>query len=156
VKARKELREQRREDLSRHVAEVNAELRKQNPDLSESDSTPEINGQHGDWEGIEEVEPEVAQDEEYVDEDKYTTVTVEAMKDPRDESEDDAEPKKTGGNQRTANGGSKGPKKRIWGKESKAKTKKKKFRYESKAERSITKQKQKSKNHAAMIRRKGK
>ena len=142
--------------MSRHVAEVNAELRKQNPDLSESDSAPEINGQDEEWEGIEEVEPEVAQDEEYVDEDKYTTVTVEAMKDPRDESEDAAESKKAVGENRTANGGSQAPKKRIWNKEDKAKSKKKKFRYESKAERSITRQKQKSKNHAAKIRRTGK
>ena len=142
--------------MSRHVAEVNAELRKLNPDLSESDSAPEINGQEEDWEGIEEGKPEVAQDEEYVDEDKYTTVTVEAMKDPRDASEDDAEPKKAGGYQTAANGRSKIPKKRTWNKEDKAKSKKKKFRYESKAERSIAKQKQKSKNHAAMIRRKGK
>ena len=142
--------------MSRHVAEVNAELRKQNPDLSESDSAPEINGQDEEWEGIEEVEPEFAQDEEYVDEDKYTTVTVEAMKDPRDESEDDAESKKVVGENRTANGGSQARKKRIWSKEDKAKSKKKKFRYESKAERSVTRQKQKSKNHAAKIRRTGK
>jgi ribosomal RNA-processing protein 17 len=142
--------------LSRHVAEVNAELRKQNPDLSESDSAPEINGQDEEWEGIEEGEPEVAQDEEYVDEEKYTTVTVEPMKDPREESEDDAGPKTTPHEGKTANGGSKAPKKRIWNKEDKAKSKKKTFRYESKAERSVTRQKQKSKNHAAKIRRKGK
>ena len=98
----------------------------------------------------------VPQDEEFVDEDKYTSVTVEAMGERSEESEDDSGPVDAGREAKVANGYTKAPKKRIRTKENKPKAKKKKFRYESKAERSATRQKQKSKNRAAAIRRKGK
>ena len=119
-----------------------------------------MNGEEGgedEWEGIEEVKPAevVAQDEEYVDEDKYTTVTVEAMEGVGDASEDDG----TEANELTivkeVHGDARAPKKRIRSKDGKAKVKKRKFRYESKADRSATRQKQKSKNHAAKVRRTG-
>jgi ribosomal RNA-processing protein 17 len=142
--------------LNRHIAEVNAELRKQNPDASESESVSDANGDDVVWAGIDDGEMEAAQDEEYVDEDKYTTVTVEAMGDLRDESDNDSEPKTTVREEGKANGETTAPKKRIWNKENKPKPKKRKFRYESKAERQVTRQNQKSKNHAAKIRRKGK
>ena len=142
--------------MNRHVAEVNAELRKQNPDVSESESVTDANGDDVEWAGIDDGEMEAAQDEEYVDEDKYTTVTVEAMGDPRDEPDNDAESKTALKEDGKANGDINAPKKRIWNKENKAKPKKRKFRYESKAERQVTRQKQKTKNHAAKLRREGK
>jgi ribosomal RNA-processing protein 17 len=142
--------------LNRHIAEVNAEMRKQNPDASESESVSGANDGDVEWAGIDDGEMEAAQDEEYVDEDKYTTVTVEAMGDPSDDSDHDSVPKTTTKEDEKANGATEAPKKRIWNKENKAKPKKRKFRYESKAERQVTRQKQKSKNHAAKVRRKGK
>ena len=150
-----QIREQRKEDLTRHVAEVNAELRKQNPDLSENESVSEVNGDEVEWDGIDEKKAEDLQDEEFVDEDKYTTVTVEAMADPRDEADQDAESKAAAVKALQTNGDAKKSRSK-WKKDNKAKSKKRKFRYESKAERSATRQKQKSKNHAAAVRRKGK
>ncbi|KAK3718920.1 hypothetical protein LTR37_004836 [Vermiconidia calcicola] len=157
VKERRQLRDQRKEDLEKQVAEFNAELRKLNPDIS--DAEPGADGEQG-WVGIEEVAipaPEVAQDEEYVDEDKYTTVTVDAM-DGEDEDEEEAEharAKEEEAKKARAEAAAKASKKRIWNKDGQTKAKKKKFRYESKAERSATRQKQKSKNHAAKVRRTG-
>ena len=150
------MRIQRKEELDQHIKAVNTELRKQNPDISDSESAAEVNGHEEEWQGIEEAVPEVAQDEEYVDEDKYTTVTVEAMGEPGEESENDSKTVDAERKGQAANGEPQAPKKRIWSKENKVKPKKKKFRYDNKAERSATRQKQKSKNHAAMMRRKGK
>lgn len=99
-------------------------------------------------------------DEEYVDEDKYTTVTVEPMGEPGDEEED--KDGKTAESKAASVATSKpddkpAKKKRPWAKDGDSKkVKKKKFRYESKAERAVTRQKQKSKNHkAASARRNG-
>lgn len=97
----------------------------------------------------------MAQDEEFVDEDKFTTVTVEAMGDPRDGLDDESEAENPKTKEAVTNGEMKAPKKRVGNKEGKAKQKKRKFRYESKAERQVTRQKIKSKNHAAKLRRKG-
>ena len=141
--------------MNRHIAEVNEELRKQNRALSDSEDAGDVNGDDVGWEGIDDAEQDVAQDEEYVDEDKYTTVTVEAMGDPRDEPENDSEAERKA-KEVVSNGEAKAPKKRIWSKDGKAKPKKRTFRYESKAERQVTRQKQRSKNHTAKMRRTGK
>ena len=130
-------------------------LKKQNADLNDADDSSDANGElDGDvkgWEGIEDVKPIVPDDEEYVDEDKYTTVTVEAM------GESDAE--SNGVDEKTIvkepSKEAKATKKRIRPKDG-DKTKKKKFRYESKAERSAGRQKLKAKSHQAKVRRKGK
>ncbi|KAK3700105.1 hypothetical protein LTR37_016108 [Vermiconidia calcicola] len=156
VKDRRQLRDQRKEDLEKQVAEFNAELRKLNPDVSDAEESGAES-----WAGVDEVAapvaPEVAQDEEYVDEDKYTTVTVEAM-DGEDEDEEEAAHAKTKeeeARKAKADEAAKASKKRIWNKDGQTKAKKKKFRYESKAERSATRQKQRKKNHAAKERRTG-
>lgn len=147
------------------MTEVSAELRKQNAEFEGgSDAKGGGDEDEEDWEGIEEIAVEqqevLPEDEEYVDEDKYTTVTVEAMEDNADreineEDDDQADAKPT----EAINGNSKAreaAKKRIWNKDGQTKAKKKKFRYESKAERQATRQKQKSKNHKAKLRRTGK
>ena len=154
-----QIREQRKEDLEKHVAEVNAELRKQNPDDSDVESTSGAANDDGDWEGIDDVTapPLIAEDEEYVDEDKYTTVTVEAMDGSgEDEDADEAAAATRREGEKATNGGASGKvkKKRMLGKDGKPKPKKKKFRYESKAERSAGRQKQKAKNQKAAARRK--
>ena len=126
------------------MAQVKEELRKQNVDAAE-------------WIEPDGTGPEFERDEEdFVDEDKYTTVTVEPMGESADSNEDDEKPvngtvKPTDGRNNTA-----APKEKLQSKYTKAASKKKKkFRYESKAERAATRSKQKSKNHAAKIRRTG-
>lgn len=144
------------------MAQVNAELRKQNPDLSNEDSDED---HVDDTVGLATAElarsaPEVPQEEEeYVDEDKFTTVTVEPMDDlgniAKDDSDDDVETATAQIDGDTGN--SKPRKKKPWGKDGKGVAKKKRaFRYESKGERAATRQKQKSKSHAAKVRRTGK
>jgi len=115
------------------------------------------------WEGIEEAEPEPLDHEaEYIDEDKYTTVTVEEVDISRDgisrlRDGDDEE----GENEKKAADSPKHIKtssaKKPLGKKDKdkrPKKKKKTFRYESPAERKMGRLKVKAKNSkAARIRR---
>lgn len=144
------------------MTEVNAELKKQNRDIGEdSDAGSGAEEDGGSWEGVQEaVQVEALPgDEEYVDEDKYTTVTVEAMdgaEDVDDVGDDDEFPIKAIAPNNSDAPTKAAAKKRIWSKDGQAKSKKKKFRYESKAERQQTRQKQKSKNHKAKLRREGK
>lgn len=113
----------------------------------------------GEWDGVEEVPP-IDHEAEYIDEEKYTTVIVEALdlskeglhkmeQEGRKQDEDgvpeveeeDAEPRDATK-----------PKKRTWTKEKpkahadKPKQKKKKFRYETKSERKFTRMKQGARN----------
>ena len=104
------------------------------------------------WKGFEEQET-IDHEEEYIDEGKHTTVTVEAVEITRngfetvpsakDENEDEEEGE--GGKGSEGKGEDReGQGKRKWTKE-KPKTpkkKKKKFRYESKAERKVTRMKE--------------
>lgn len=99
--------------------------------------------------------------DEYIDEEKYTTVTIEPMKlsDEEESSADEADGD-DGEASRTPTEGLK-KEKRVWTKDkpagSKPKKKKKKFRYESKVERKATRSKQATKNSAAArARREGK
>lgn len=177
--AKAELRKQRKEDLERHVSEVKAAMRQMNPDLAtsssdEDDDDDDDDGQEGEdaeWNGIqdEQADAVVDREDEYVDEDKYTTVTVETVdvgrggltkrKAPDDDDDDEDEASgdgESGGEEqqkgaaaaaaRTKDG------KRAWTKEKpktdKPKKKKKKFRYESKCDRKVTQAKVKAKKRA--------
>ena len=104
------------------------------------------------WGGIEEDEedkiilPSVDHEEEYVDEDRYTTVTVEAVdvfKDGLHRVADEAEEEEDKSKKYNAKEEETKPKKK-WPK----KENPKKFRYESKIERRISRGKQKSGNKA--------
>jgi ribosomal RNA-processing protein 17 len=160
----RQIREQRKQDLEKHIAEYNAELRKLNPDLDEVElETEDVNGQDGG--AAEETldrAAEVEGEDEFVDEDKYTTVTVEAMGESASEgSDEDGDAK---GSHSAAPMGDMAEvgaakKKRIWTKEPPAadgrpkQKKKKKFRYETKAERQETRRKQKKQSRAAKAKR---
>lgn len=130
-------------------------MKAQNPDLSEATSGDEQqeDGADDGWGGDEEV-PAVDVTDEYVDEDKFTTVTIEAMDDdlrnPQTAEEEAAEEARS---KAAAQKGARElavKKNRAWQKgKTDVKVKKKKFRYESKAERKQGRQKQKSKNAAA-------
>ncbi|EME39581.1 hypothetical protein DOTSEDRAFT_56916 [Dothistroma septosporum NZE10] len=161
VRERKQLREQRKEDLESHVAAVNDELRKQNAILNGEEDVDDFSGFEDSTPTLapaaKEHQEELPDDAEYIDEDRYTTVTVEAMDDGKEEEFDKEE--------ETAKYATKAQidkkplrKKRPWDKggADKVKMKKKKFRYETKAERAVTRQKQKSQNKKfAKARREG-
>jgi ribosomal RNA-processing protein 17 len=118
---------------------------------SEKDSDGEQSG--SEWQGFSDKTPK---DQEYIDEDQYATVTVEAVDINRDgfvtrddgDSEGQAETIVEVDNAAKLAGEGK---KRIWTKEKpkkivKKKAKPKKFRYESKTERKMTRAKERSKN----------
>ena len=146
------MRDQRKVDLERHVAEVNDLLRKANKDSDDEDSAAE-GGEE--WDGIASPpRPSIDGVDEYVDEDKYTTVTIEAMDDAKAFAKDsDDEEQTTVVKQDAEKDGEVVKKKMVWSKgkkvDPKSKPKKKKFRYESKGERKETRNKQKAKNAAA-------
>jgi len=143
------LREERKQELEEHVEAVNRALREvRDPGIESEEDT---------WEGIPDDVPAAVEaldhEEEYVDEDRYTTVTVEAVdiskdgfkKSKGEDSEDDEEkevPKLVETEEKA---------KKVWPK----KAPKKKFRYESKAERKVTRGKQKAGNKAKADARRG-
>ena len=146
------MREERKNELEAHVEAVNAILKDGWIPGEEADAW------EGEWGGIsdddEAVVPElVDHEEEYVDEDKYTIVTVEEVDVSRgglqrvvdEESEDtlkaEVEPVKKEEEKK--------------GKQWPKKPRKKKFTYESKAERKITRGKQKAGNKARADARRG-
>jgi len=145
------LREERKEELEEHVAAVNSALEEAGIiGVGEEDEDA--------WGGIEdenkEAAPEVLDhEEEYVDEDRYTTVTIEAVdvskeglkKVGEDDEESDQAPELVTAEGKEDDGKKKWPKK----------PRKKKFRYESKAERKFTRGKQKAGNKARADARKG-
>lgn len=118
------------------------------------------------WDGIAEVQ-EIDHEAEYIDEDRFTTVTVEAVEVSKDglhrmaeDAEDDEETNEDSGVREadkrisstsvSNNKAKMGNKKRVWAKERPIgpKKKKKKFKYESKADRKVTRHKEKSKSKA--------
>ena len=161
IVARKALREERKADLERHVEAVNATLRDQEDVESESEGL----AAGEEWGGIEKVE-EVDHEEEFVDEDKYATVTVEAvdiskdgLKRARAEDEDgeeheEAEATSKRGESQGEEAGARRSSQKGSDIKAKNKPKKKKFRYESKAERKVTRHKERSGSKAkAKLRR---
>jgi ribosomal RNA-processing protein 17 len=146
------LREERKQELEEHVNAVNAILKEVSAVGAglDSDEEGEV------WAGIQEEEPAEVEvldrEEEYVDEDRWTTVTVEAvdiskegLKKVREEDDEDEVPELVVEKQDGKEEKNKWPKKE----------KKKKFRYESKAERKFTRGKQKAGNKARADARKG-
>lgn len=174
-----QLREQRKIDLENHVKAVNDALKKAEDVLQEDDDEDgDVWGGLGDEESAHIAEVEGREDE-YIDEDKYTTVTVEPMalrsdeeveSDENEEAEDEenateegdakAKPKSKANNADPDVDGVK--KKRIWTKEKPEKPdkkkapkpKKSKFRYETKSERKNNKNKARLKNKAKAMERK--
>jgi ribosomal RNA-processing protein 17 len=146
------LREERKQELEEHVAAVNAIFKAFS--LVGAGLDCGVEGEV--WGGIEdegaEAEEVLDREEEYVDEDRWTTVTVEAvdiskegLKKVREEESDEEVP------QLLVEKNEAGKEKKKWPK----KEKKKKFRYESKAERRFTRGKQKAGNKARADARKG-
>lgn len=135
------MRKQRKEDLEKHVSEVNALLRKsQGLPTDDEESSDSEASSSSDFEGFDDSAPaEIDREDEYIDEDKYTTVTIESVdisKDgfskPGEKEVEDEESKR-----KREEAEAEAKKKRVWTKERPQgpKKKKKKFRYETKAER---------------------
>jgi ribosomal RNA-processing protein 17 len=144
-----QLREERKQELEEHVDAVNRAVKEAEGGFADPGSDEEA------WNGIEEEEvaPEpIDHEEEYIDEDKYTTVTVEAVDVSKeglqkvvDVEEDDSEAEAPPLVETKDKG------KKEWPK----KVRKKKFRYESKVERKVTRAKQKFGNKSKADGRKG-
>lgn len=152
------MRNERKAELERLVAEVNAQLDLPG-EVDELGSDDNEDTEEG-WHGVEEVPP-FDHEAEYIDEDKYTTVTVEAMDlsknglhkvEQESRKQDEADEVAEAEDKAVAMGPSNATKsyKRTWTKEKPKdradKSKKKKFRYETKAERKFTRMKQGARN----------
>ncbi|KAL8703115.1 MAG: hypothetical protein Q9201_003706 [Fulgogasparrea decipioides] len=152
VAARKALREHRKADLQKHVEAVNATVTDAEGTIRHPGSNDDSDEQ---WTGIE-VPADIDREDDYLDEDLHTVVTVEAVDVSRDglqrrhdesdgESEDAAGPDdlqaKRGGLVNCKRNQHPKPNDSL-GRQSKKR--KKKFRYESKAERKVTMLKERS------------
>lgn len=148
---------------------MNSALKKLANGPSESDEDPPTEEE---WNGVAEPEPEdVTHEDEYMDGDRQTTVTVEevditkqglqkkvAQESESSEVEDSEAEVDHEGAQKDEPTKPPTKQKRVWTKEkpSGSKRKKKKFRYETKAERKLTRMKERSGNKAkAKARRQG-
>ncbi|EGY17738.1 hypothetical protein VD0002_g2206 [Verticillium dahliae] len=151
IEIRKQVRDDRKREVEDHVNTVNKLLRE--AQAADSGDDQEINGEDfEEWDGIEEKQSEVIDfEDEYIDEDRFTTVKVEAIAVTRDGFEklhdnDDSEDEKKEedeDSEKKAAEEKKTPKARKeWPK------KKAKFRYEQKFDRRIEERKQKAKKKA--------
>lgn len=155
-----QVREERAAEYQRILEETRKRIEKDVNSDTESGSAND-SGEEEEWQGFDEPPP-VDYEAEYIDEDKYTTVTVEEMDPSRealyktetngtdgessDQDEDSAGAVDSG---RSSSAQEKGDKKTD-----KPKKKRKKFRYESKAERLLNQQKERlAKRRKAKARR---
>lgn len=146
--------------MEKHVEEVNVLVKEAAKAAGEIDEEEEedddYDKEYGQADGVQagilERASKLHHEEEFMDEDLYTTVTVEAVDVSRDgfhkivqevQEGDDESNKPTAGRPSTRPGG-----RRIWTKErpNGPKKKKKPFRYESKTERKVTRFKERSGN----------
>jgi len=145
------MRKQRKQQLEEHVEAINAALSKSVGHYS-SDESEEA----GEWEGFDNP-PDVNYQNEYIDEDKYTSVTVETVGISREgfvSSGQDAGSDEEGNvavklKKTNESEEAKSPKHAEQGrkvKERRPKKKRKKFTYESKVDRKVTRMKERSKN----------
>lgn len=155
-----QLRDGRKAELEKHVQKIDTMVAKALGSDSDEESKVDVEplNEIGD---VEKVDHE----EEYVDDDRFTTVTVEAVDVSRDglhkviQEEDPENPDNAElGNTMTTNGAEKAQNGRV--RQRKAppagvkKTKKKKFRYETKAERKVTRYKERTGNRKQAVARK--
>ncbi|KAI9890443.1 MAG: hypothetical protein M1814_003927 [Vezdaea aestivalis] len=143
IEIRKSLRNSRKEDLDKHVEAVNSMIRKlDNPagedvDSSGRDSSP--------WEGFGEVGKDEAQREDnFLDEGRLTSVTIEAIDITKDGFQNRADGRETDNTAKSQVDcvSETSQKQRKSDRPSKRKKKKNPFRYESKVERKATRLKQ--------------
>ena len=163
IEERKQLREQRKKDLEEHVKAVNDAVKKAEAGNFDSDEEreqaakiPEAIGVDGTVREEEQSnESDSAREEEYIDEDKHTTVTVEPMN--GNSADEEAGENDEAGHKRPS-AIAKTQKAKIAKTAPKAQptAKRKKFRYETKSERKASKLQQSMKNHKAAAARRQK
>ncbi|KAH6626456.1 nucleolar protein 12-domain-containing protein [Chaetomium sp. MPI-SDFR-AT-0129] len=147
IELRKQIREDRKQAVEDHVQAINKILRE-----AEHAGTADQNenGSEEEWGGLSDndvIEAPIDLEEEYIDEDKYTTVTVEAVSVDRDgfhkptleksEDEEDSQNEHGPPKQEEKKGPTKTPKERA--------NKKPKFRYENKFDRDVENKRQRAK-----------
>lgn len=145
------IREERRREIEEHVEKVNSLLRDSATLVTDVEDTREKNESAEEWGGLPE-RPDlelVDHKEEYVDEDRYTTVTIESVAVSRDGLKRPELPEDNSGEDSKGNNNSDGDKATKPATTTRAPKKKKlKFRYESKLERRLTERKQKAKKRS--------
>ncbi|KAI0157464.1 nucleolar protein 12-domain-containing protein [Xylariaceae sp. FL1272] len=153
LELRKQIREDRKREIEEHVSHVNSMLKEAQAAgyISDDDSENEAE----EWSGFNDTTSEapakddiIDHEEEYIDEDRYTTVTVESVSVSRDGLES-SRPDEEADDEETNKDGNVKPKEEALQKKSGRQDdgkKKKKFRYETKHERQLTNLKQKAKN----------
>ncbi|KAF6827412.1 nucleolar protein 12 [Colletotrichum plurivorum] len=158
IEMRKQIRQERQREVEEHVKTVNALL--EEAQAADSDDDQEIQAEDfEEWDGIEDQEKAQEQadivdyEDEYVDEDRYTTVKVEAIAVTRDgleklhrDDDEAAADSQDEDKQRGENEDDKVAKAKA--KARKEKPKKPKFRYESKVERELSGRKASAKKKA--------
>ncbi|KAK2009403.1 hypothetical protein LZ32DRAFT_608574 [Colletotrichum eremochloae] len=151
---RKQLKVERQREVEDHVKAVSAIL--EEAQAANSDEDEEINAEDfEEWDGIEEAPNKQADvvdyEDEYIDEDRYTTVKVEAISVTRDgleklhqdsdEAEADSQDESKAEKRVADDKATRTKVRKEW-------PKKKKFRYETKLERSLGAKKAKAKKKA--------
>ncbi|KAL8823297.1 MAG: hypothetical protein Q9191_005985 [Dirinaria sp. TL-2023a] len=152
IKARKILREGRKAELEKHVEEMNALLNVGNREGSE---TEDADSEDKEWEGIEET-PLHNHEAEYLDDDRFTTVTVQAVDVSRNGFQNSGETQENEGSAAEYLGDSKDDQrtsskvnqrnKTLSSEQQRKPKRKKRFRYENKTERKVTRHKERSRN----------
>ncbi|KAI1180955.1 nucleolar protein 12-domain-containing protein [Nemania sp. FL0916] len=165
IETRKQIREDRKREVEEHVQQVNSALR-QAAQAGYIESGEEEEGESSDggdaaeeWGGFQDNDTPARQqedlvdhEEEYIDEDRFTTVTVESVNVSRDgltssrpdEEKGESPDEGAGVDKKDAQAQQDGKTDRD--RHASKKKKQKKFRYETKLERQITNIKQKAKN----------
>ncbi|KAK3359236.1 nucleolar protein 12-domain-containing protein [Lasiosphaeria hispida] len=151
IQVRKQIRDERKQAVEDHVATVHRLLREAR-EAGADEHLKDKDGSDEEWGGLsDEVAPEppIDMEEEYIDEDRYTTVTVEAVSVDRDglhkpeaEQEENEDSAAAEGGAKPVDGKEETEKKggKEW-----PKKKKKAFRYENKFERKLEQTKQRAK-----------
>lgn len=138
--------------MDEHVRRVNEMLKASNAATAEEDKEY-YDGQEDDWDGFPD-KPDlniVDHEEEYIDEDRFTTVTVETVSVSRDglskpelPYQDDSDEENVNKEEQNDDAAEDLQRRRTM----RSRPKKKQFRYESKAERDFENQKQRARNIA--------
>ncbi|KAJ2975359.1 hypothetical protein NQ176_g5565 [Zarea fungicola] len=152
LETRKQVRNERRQEMDEHVRRVNEMLKASNAATAEEDKEY-YDGQEDDWDGFPD-KPDlniVDHEEEYIDEDRFTTVTVETVSVSRDglskpelPYQDDSDEENVNKEEQNDDAAEDLQRRRTM----RSRPKKKQFRYESKAERDFENQKQRARNIA--------
>lgn len=151
----KQIREDRKREIEEHVQSVSNALKQaaEAGYIEDEDNGSSDDRTAEEWGGFQDkpLQPDVIDhEEEYIDEDRFTTVTVESVNVSKDgltssrpdEEESEAEEEEEDVNKKAQEAQ---PEKRH-GKEQHSTKKKQKFRYETKLERQITNIKQKARS----------